>query len=332
MKIDIFPHILPIKYKEALYKMAPPGFYIQDVIETLPTLFDLEHRFRIMDKFEGLMQVLTLSAPPIEQIGDSRKAVDLAKLANDEMAELVLKYPDRFAAAVAALPMIDMEATLKEIDRSINHLKFRGIQINTPINNKPLDSPEFLPLYEKMSQYNLPIWIHPVREADFADYRTEKRSKYMIFHVFGWPYETAATMTRLVFSGVLEKYPNLKLITHHCGSMIPYLEQRIIGAYDHAEVLRGAKYKQGLTKSPIEYFKMFYNDTAIYGSTPGLMCAYAFCGADHLLFATDFPYDSQFGERYIRQTIQSIEQMNISDKEKKMIFEDNARKLLRLPI
>ena len=332
MKIDIFPHILPIKYKEALYKMAPPGFYIQDVIETLPTLFDLEHRFRIMDKFEGLMQVLTLSAPPIEQIGDSRKAVDLAKLANDEMAELVLKYPDRFAAAVAALPMIDMEATLKEVDRSINELKFRGVQINTPINDKPLDSPEFLPLYEKMSQYNLPIWIHPVREANFSDYRTEKRSKYMIFHVFGWPYETAAAMTRLVFSGVLEKYPNLKIITHHCGSMIPYLEQRIIGAYDHAEVLRGAKYKQGLTKSPIEYFKMFYNDTAIYGSTPGLTCAYAFCGADHLLFATDFPYDSQFGERYIRQTIQSIEQMNINDKEKKMIFEDNARKLLRLPI
>ena len=332
MKIDIFPHILPIKYKEALYKMAPPGFYIQDVIETLPTLFDLEHRFRIMDKFEGLMQVLTLSAPPIEQIGDSRKAVDLAKLANDEMAELVLKYPDRFAAAVAALPMIDMEATLKEVDRSINELKFRGVQINTPINDKPLDSPEFLPLYEKMSQYNLPIWIHPVREANFSDYRTEKRSKYMIFHVFGWPYETAAAMTRLVFSGVLEKYPNLKLITHHCGSMIPYLEQRIIGAYDHAEVLRGAKYKQGLTKSPIEYFKMFYNDTAIYGSTPGLMCAYTFCGADHLLFATDFPYDSQFGERYTRQTIQSVEQMTISDLEKKMIFENNASKLLRLPI
>jgi len=332
MKIDIFPHILPIKYKEALYKMAPPGFYIQDVVETLPTLFDLEHRFRIMDKFEGLMQVLTLSAPPIEQIGDPRKAVDLAKLANDGMAELVLKYPDRFAAAVAALPMIDMEATLKEVDRSINELKFRVVQINTPINDKPLDSPEFLPLYEKMSQYNLPIWIHPVREANFSDYRTEKRSKYMIFHVFGWPYETAAAMTRLVFSGVLEKYPNLKVITHHCGSMIPYLEQRIIGAYDHAEVLRRAKYKQGLTKSPIEYFKMFYNDTAIYGSTPGLMCAYAFCGADHLLFATDFPYDSQFGERYIRQTIESIEQMTISDLEKKMIFENNARKLLRLPI
>jgi aminocarboxymuconate-semialdehyde decarboxylase len=332
MMIDIFPHILPIKYKEALYKIAPSGFYIKDVIETLPTLFDLDHRFRIMDKFEGLVQVLTLSAPPIEGIADPEKAVDLAKLANDEMAELVLKYPDRFTAAVASLPMNNMDAALKEVDRAINDLKFRGVQVNTPTNDKPLDSPEFMPLYEKMSQHDLPIWIHPQRSADYADYKTEKRSRYMIFHIFGWPYETAAAMTRLVFSGVLEKYPNLKIITHHCGGMVPCLEQRIIGAYDHAEILRGAKYQQGLTKSPIEYYKMFYYDTSIYGSTPGLMCAHAFCGADHMLFASDMPYDSEFGERYTRQTIHSIEQMNISDSEKKKIFEDNARELLRLPI
>jgi len=330
VKIDIFPHILPIKYKEALYKVAPQGFYIQNVIDSTPTLFDLDYRFRIMDKYEGLMQVLTLSAPPVELIADSKKAVDLAKLANDEMAELVLKYPNRFAAAVACLPMNNIDAALKEVDRAINDLKFRGVQIYTPINDKPLDLPEFFPLYEKMSQYNLPIWIHPERAADYADYRTENRSRYMIFHTFGWPYETTAAMTRLVFSGILERYPNLKIITHHCGAMVPYLEQRIIGAYDHAEALRGAKYKQGLTKPLIEYFKMFYYDTAIYGSTPGLMCAYAFCGADHMLFATDMPYDSQLGDRYTRQTIQSIEQMDISDLEKKKIFEDNARSLLRL--
>lgn len=332
MKIDIFPHIIPKKYKEALYRIAPSGFYIQDVIETLPTLFDLEHRFRVMDKFEGLLHVLTLSSPPPEGVADPEKAADLAKLGNDEMAELILKYPDRFVAGIACLPMNNMDAALKEVDRAMKDLRFRGVQINTPINDKPLDSPEFIPLYEKMSQYNLPIWIHPERPADFSDYRTEKRSKYMIFHIFGWPYETAAAVTRLVFSGVLEKYPNLKFITHHCGGMIPYLEQRIIGAYDHAEMLRKAKYKQGLTQSPIEYFKKFYYDTSIYGNTSGLMCAHAFCGTEHLLFGTDFPYDSQFGERYTRQTIQSIEQMDISDLEKKMIFEDNARRLLRLPI
>jgi predicted TIM-barrel fold metal-dependent hydrolase len=332
MKIDIFPHILPVKYKEALYKLAPADFYIKDVVETLPTLYDLDHRFRIMDKFDGLMQILTLSSPPIEQIADTKKAADLAKMANDEMAELVLKYPDRFPAAVAALPLNDIEAASKELDRAIGDLRFRGIQLNTPVNGKPLDSAEFLPIYEKMSKYNLPIWIHPVREADYADYKTEKRSKYMIFHIFGWPYETAAAMTRLVFSGILERFPNLKIITHHCGSMVPYLEQRIIGAYDHAEMLRGAKYKRGLTRPPIQYYKMFFYDTAIYGSTAGLTCAYTFCGADHLVFATDFPYDSQFGERYTRQTIESIEQMKISDLEKKKIFEDNARELLRLPI
>ncbi len=332
MKIDIFPHILPVKYKEALYKIAPADFYIKDVVETLPTLYDIDHRFRIMDKFDGLMQILTLSSPPIEQIADTKKAADLAKMANDEMAALVLKYPDRFPAAVAALPLNDVEAALKELDRAIGDLRFRGIQLNTPVDGKPLDSAEFLPIYEKMSKYNLPIWIHPVREADYADYKTEKRSKYMIFHIFGWPYETAAAMTRLVFSGILERFPNLKIITHHCGSMVPYLEQRIIGAYDHAEMLRGARYKQGLTRPPIQYYKMFFYDTAIYGSTAGLTCAYAFCGADHLVFATDFPYDSQFGERYTRQTIESIEQMKISNLEKKKIFEDNARELLRLPI
>ena len=332
MKIDIAAHIYPTKFKETIYKEIPSGLYLKDVMDTLPTLFDLEHRFRIMDKFEGLMQVLTMPSPHIEQTADREKALDLAKQVNDEMAELVLKYPDRFAAAVACLPMNNMDAALKEVDRAINDLKFRGVLINTPINDKPLDSPEFIPLYEKMSQYNLPIWIHPVRFHRYSDYRAENSSRYMIFHIFGWPYETAAAMTRLVFSGILEKYPNLKIITHHCGGMVPFLEQRIIGAYDHAEMLRGAKYKQGLTRAPIEYFKMFYYDTAIYGNTPALMCTFAFCGVDHMLFGTDMPFDSQFGERYTRQTIEAIEQMDVSDLEQKKIFEDNARKLLRLPI
>ncbi len=333
MIIDIAAHILPIGYKNALYKFKATNFNLKNVIDTLPTMYDLDHRFRIMDKFNGMMQVLTLTAPAVEEFSDSEKSSDFAKLANDGMAELVLKYPDRFAAAVACLPMNNVDAALKEMDRAINDLKFRGVQINTPINEKPLDSPEFMPVYEKMSQYNLPIWIHPMRPADFADYKTEKRSKYMIFHVFGWPYETAAAMTRLVFSGVFQKFPNLNFIVHHAGGMIPFLEERIIGAYDHAEMQRGAKYKNGLTQAPIDYFKRsFYYDTAIYGNTSALMCTRAFCGAGQMLFGTDFPYDSQFGERYARQTIDAVNQMDIDELEKKMIFEKNARGLLRLPI
>jgi predicted TIM-barrel fold metal-dependent hydrolase len=286
-----------------------------------------------MDKYEDVVQVLTLAAPPIEGIADSAKAADLAKLANDEMAELVFRYPDRFVAGVTCLPMNNIDAALKEVDRAINDLRFRGVLVYTPVNDKPLDSPEFMPLYEKMSQYNLPIWIHPSRLIDYPDYKTENESLYRIWSLFGWPYETTVAMTRLVFSRILEKYPKLKIITHHCGGMVPYFEQRIIEFHDMAEMRMGQKHKLGLTKAPIEYFKMFYNDTAIYGNTPALMCAYAFCGADHLLFAADFPLgDSQLGYRNYRQTINAIEQMDINDAEKKMIFEDNARSLLRLPI
>ena len=177
MKIDIGAHILPMEYKDALYKFVPAKFNLKNVIDTLPTMFDLDHRFRVMDKFHCLMHVITLSAPAVEEFADRDKSPDFSKLANDGMAELVLKHPDRFAAAIACLPMNNVDAALKEMERAIDDLKFRGVQINTPINDKPLDSPEFMPIYERMSKYNLPIWIHPMRTADFVDYRTENRSK-----------------------------------------------------------------------------------------------------------------------------------------------------------
>jgi aminocarboxymuconate-semialdehyde decarboxylase len=331
LKIDIFPHILPVKYKEALYKIAP-DFRMKRSIDMVPTLYDLERRFRIMDKYEGLVHVLNINAPPVEEIADSKKAVDLAKLANDEMAELVLKYPDKFVAAVACLPMNNIDAALIEVDRAIDDLRFRGVQVYTPINDRPLDSPEFMPLYDKMAQCDLPIWIHPTRSNDHADYGILSSSMYRVFSTFGWPYETTSAMTHLVFSGTLERYPYLKIITHHCGAMVPYFQHRIISMHDMHEMLFGEKHKQGLAKAPIEYFKMFYNDTAMNGNTSALMCAYAFCGAGHLLFGTDMPWDSQLGDRCTRQTIKSIEQMDIPEFEKKKIFEDNARRLLRLPI
>ena len=155
------------------------------------------------------------------------------------MAELVLKYPDRFLAGVACLPMNDMDAALTETDRAITDLGLKGVLIYTPINDKPLDAPEFIPLYEKMCQYNLPILIHPMRNPDYPDYRTENASKYRVYNTFGWPYETTVAMTRIVFSGILEKYPNLKFVTHHCGGMVPYLAERIKQFYDLGDAQRG---------------------------------------------------------------------------------------------
>lgn len=330
IKIDVYPHIMPVKYKERLFKKAKKKFYLRDVTDATPTLWDLNERFRIMDKYEGLKQVLTIASPGLEDAVAPKEAVTLSKIANDSMAELVAKYPDRFVAGVACLPMNNIDATLAETDRAIKELNLKGIQLYSPTKDKPLDQPEFMPLYEKMAAYDLPIWIHPKRDIEFADYRSENHSRYWIFSMFGWPYETTAAMTRLVFSGVMEKYPNLKVITHHCGGMVPYFAERIIGGQDYAEKCLNAKFKKCLSRQPIEYYRMFYADTALYGGTPSLMCGYAFFSPDHILFATDMPYDSEGGDRYTRQTIDAVEQMSIPAAEKAQIFEGNARRILKL--
>jgi len=328
LKIDAFCHILPLKYKETLEKDYPsPLLDIRN-----PTLFDLETRFRVMDKFEGLMHVLSLGVPPLEAIADSNKSADLAKMVNDEMAELVFRYPDRFAAAVASLPLNNVDACLDEIDRAMNDLKFRGIQVFTNVNDKPLDSPELFPIYEKMEQYNLPIFIHPWRVINFADYKSEEKSQYLIHLIFGWPYDSTVAMMRLVFGGILEKYPKLKVVAHHCGAMIPFLWQRIAHAMDGHEMVGKGPFKNKLTKAPIEYFKMLYADTAINDNTKGLECGLEFFGTDHLIFASDMPYDNQLGERKTRENINAVEKMDIDDTEKKKIFEDNVRNLMRLPV
>jgi aminocarboxymuconate-semialdehyde decarboxylase len=152
-----------------------------------------------------------------------------------------------------------------------------------------------------------------------------------VWTLFGWPYETSAAMTRIVFSGILEKFPNLKVMSHHAGGMIPYFAKRIQISNDFNEMRLGYRYEEHLTKSPLDYFRMFFNDTAVYGNTSALMCAYDLFGADHLLFATDMPYDNQLGSRFIKETARSVEEMAISGLEKKKIFEENARSVFRLP-
>ena len=331
LKIDVFNHILPKKYKEALDKSAP-GYEQQPVNNALPTLWDMDHRFRIMDKYPGLMHVLTLSRPPIEEtVPDPKTAMDLTRIGNEEIAEVVFKYPDRFAAGIAAIAMNDLEGSLKELERCITELKFKGVQIYTDFCGKPLDSPEFMPIYEMMAKYNLPIWLHPTSGITNIEYKTEAKPKYVTPHLFGWPYETTMAMSRLVFSGILDKWPNLKIITHHAGGMVPFYEERIIAFIDEGQRKRG-KLPYQLTKAPIEYFKMLYADTAIYGSVPGLMLARHFFGTDHLLFGTDLPFSGWYGERVTKQTIASIEDMEIPEEEKKKIFAGNAKKLMRLPV
>jgi len=251
------------------------------------------------------------------------------------MAELVAKYPDRFPGFVASLPMNNMDACLKEVDRAIQQLGARGVQIFSNVNGRPLDEPEFRPLFERLATHDLPIWLHPARPATFADYPTEKKSRYEMWWVFGWPYETSVAMGRLVFAGIFDAFPNLKIITHHTGAMVPYFEGRVAAGLDQIGERTPEQdadlVKTNIRRRPIDYFRMFYADTAVFGAVAALECGIAFFGVDRVLFGTDMPFDPEKGPGFIRETIRCIEDASVAPSDRQKIYEGNARRLLKLP-
>jgi aminocarboxymuconate-semialdehyde decarboxylase len=333
MKIDLFCHILPPAYFERMTAVATRGAYMQKRVRGIPAMVDLDERFRMMDLFEDYVQVLSLAAPPIEALGSPAQTPDLAKLANDTMAETVAAHPDRFPGFVASVPMNNPEATLREIDRAVNDLGAAGIQIFTNVSGRPLDHPDFLPVFQRMAELGRPVWMHPTRGAAFADYRTEEQSKFELWWVFGWPYETSVAMARLVFAGYFDRWPGLQIVTHHMGGMIPYFAGRIgpgldqLGARTDDEDL--TVYLTRLQKRPYDYFKMFFADTALFGARAAMECGLKFFGIDQVVFASDFPFDPEKGTFNIRETIKDIDGLPISAAERQQIYEGNARRLLQ---
>jgi uncharacterized protein len=314
MKIDIFSHIVTAKYLDKLLQIVkggPDSSHLPYWVQSNLPLSKLSVRLRLMERYPDVKQVISISLPALDDLIVSRvDAIELAKIANEEMAEIVAIYPDKFLAAVACLATSDIEASLKEAERAITKLGNRGIQVFTKMNGEPIADKKFWPLFELMSGYDLPIWLHPVGGGVGP-----------AGNMLGWPFDTSLTMVALALSGVFDKYPNIKFITHHCGAMIPFFERRIWWSMGLTE-------KGGLRAR--EHMPKFYNDTAVYGSTPALMCGYSYFGAEHILFGTDMPLGPDTG--LTLETIRSIERMQIPDHEKEKIFEGNAINLLRLAL
>jgi aminocarboxymuconate-semialdehyde decarboxylase len=334
MKIDVFPHIFPKPFFDRMCEAVPASRYMQKRTRAIPVLTDLDLRFRIMDRYEGYVQVLTLCSPPIEALGDPGTAADLARLANDGMAEIVERHRDRFPSFVASLPMNNPDAALREIDRAVDHLGATGVQIFSNVNGEPLDAPAYRPIFDRMAAKRLPIWMHPARPPSFPDYKGESRSHVDIWWALGWPYETSTAMARLVFDGLFERHPDLAIITHHMGAMIPHFEGRVgygldqLGTRtDEADDVAAAR---RLTGRPVDHFRRFYGDTALFGAAHAMECGLAFFGADRVLFGTDMPFDPERGPGFIRETIAAMERMRITPEEKAKIYEGNARRMLRL--
>jgi aminocarboxymuconate-semialdehyde decarboxylase len=333
MKIDVFNHIITPKYHQRRMKVAPPGMRLQDVERSLPTLFDLDRRLRVMDTAgEGYVQIINTANPPVENMAGPEDALELSRIANDEIAELVSRFPGRFLGAAACLPMNNPQGTLDELDRAVRQLGLCAVQIYTDVQGRPLDDPAFSPVFDKVAELDIPILLHPVRGPDRADYPTERSSRFDTWRIIGWPYDTVAAMTRLAFSGIFDRHPNVKIVTHHLGGFAPYLSERIREGYDKLlKAARAANEPVPLKKHPHDYFHEFYADTITIGSVPALACGLEFFGADRVLFATDMPFDTQGGLKYVEIALEAMETLDAPANDKEKIFELNARTIFRLP-
>ncbi len=336
-KIDVFTHIWPKPFFDALIGHIGTMTDITRRSGAVPMMTDLDRRFEVMDMFgPDYCQILSIASPPYEKYADPETALRLATVASDSMAELCQTYPDKFPGFIGTAVMSNPSAVVEDARRNIEDLGACGMQIFTNVSGKPLDHPDFEAFFDYMNSTGKPIWLHPARGQNFPDYLTEDRSEYEIWWTFGWPYETSAAMARMVFSGLFDRYPNLKVITHHAGGMVPFFEGRVGPGWDQMGARTTdrdlAAVRKGLKRPHLEYFKDFYADTASFGSRRAIEHAVEFFGDDHVLFASDAPFDPEGGPMYIRETIAQIDSMEISETLRRKIYQDNAARLLGLSI
>ena len=327
--IDVFTHIFPERYFTEMTKASASLGNLGQRMRAIAPLFDLDARFRQMDAAgEGYRQIISLPNPPIEDMAEGATATHLARAGNDAMAELCARHPDRFPGFVGALNMHDVDAAVAEAHRAMRELGARGVQIYTNVAGRPLDDPGYAPLFAVAAEHDLPIWLHPARTSAMADYASESKSRYEMWWCFGWPYETSVAMARLVFCGLFDRHPALKIITHHCGGMIPYYDGRIgagmafLGSRDADEDY--SKVLPSLKRPHLDYFRDFYGDTAMFGGRAGLKAGFDFFGVGHILFATDAPLSP------IRETIVALNGLGLAPADAEQVFSGNARRLLKM--
>lgn len=337
LKIDAFNHIWPKPFFDRLIDHIGTMTDITMRSGAVPMMTELDRRFEVMDMFgPDYRQVLSLASPPLEKLADPAKALELSRVGSDSMAELVAKHPERFPAFIGTAPMNSPDGLIEECRRAIDDLGAVGMQIFTNIAGNPVDLPEYEPFFEFMAKSGKPVFLHPARGENFSDYLNEKRSEYEIWWTFGWPYETSAAMARMVFSRLFDKYPGLKVVTHHAGGMVPFFEGRVGPGWDQMGKRTTdrdlAAVRKALKRPHLDYFKEFYADTASFGSRKAVEHAMEFFGEDRVLFASDAPFDPEGGPMYIRETIRILDSLDVSDEVRRKLYQDNAVALLGLKL
>lgn len=323
--VDFHTHYYPPAYLDAL-RGEPGAVRVTADEEGNPVLHypgdynvavlghrDLDYRRDVLDR-EGVdLQVLTLTTPGTHVEAPDR-AVRLARLVNDALARAARERPDRYTA-LATLPLSDPAASVDELRRAVRELGLRGAMLFSNVNGVALADPRFWPLLEAADALETVLYVHPTNPVG-----VEAMTDYWLMPLVGFPFDTTLAAAKLVFSGVMERFPRVRWVFGHLGGAIPYVAERLDRGYEAFRECR-----EHIGRPPSAYLKRCYYDTVNFD--PGaLRLALAFAGPDRLLAGSDYPH--QIGS--LRRMVDSIEQLEVAAEVRAAVLGGNARRLLGL--
>jgi aminocarboxymuconate-semialdehyde decarboxylase len=321
--IDFHNHYYPPEYIKAL-EQGPSAVRITYDKEENPALHypgdyniavrghrDIDYREEVMRQQGIDTQVITLTTPGTH-IEEPATAERLARLVNDCFARVVADKHGRFVA-LATLPLCDPAASVAELRRAMEQLKFRGAMVFSNINGVALSDQRFWKLYEVANELGAVMHIHPTNPVG-----VEAMLDYWLMPLVGFLMDTTLAAASLVFSGVAERFPNISWVLGHLGGAIPYLAERLDRGFEAFSECR-----KNISRPPSEYLKQFYYDTVNFDPA-ALELAVSFAGPEHILAGSDYPH--QIGS--ISKMLRSLKAMRVSEEGKQKILGGNAAKLL----
>jgi predicted TIM-barrel fold metal-dependent hydrolase len=328
MRIDAYTHFFPKKFFDKLNEVAGDYKDMGKRIRSLPGLFDLDFRKKIVDGHKDYQQILSYPQPPIEKFAKTKDDIDeFCKIINDGFAELCAKENDHFPGWVAQVSLAARDAGAAEAERALKNGAL-GVQIYTNVAGRAIDNMEYRPFWKKMNELGAPIWLHPARGSETPDYLDEKKSLYEIWWTIGWSYETTCAQLRLVYSRIMDTHPNLKIITHHFAGLTPMLEGRlgpgndVMGNRTTDEDYVGLR--KSLKKRTLDYFKNdFWTDTAAFTAVPATKAGMEFYPIDKIVFASDCPFDPEGGTMFPRETLKILDSLKMDKATSDKVFYKN---------
>jgi aminocarboxymuconate-semialdehyde decarboxylase len=289
--------------------LAMPG---HPPVPLLPEFVDLPARLAYLDARQITLQALSLS-PPMVYWAPPRLGAELARAFNDGIAEVCRAHPDRFVG-LATLPMQDVDAALREAERAVRELGMRGLYLATSVNGRYLDDPAFEPVWQLAAELEVPVFVHPTTHMG-----EDVLSGFHLFNTIGFPTETAALVGRLIYSGLLDRQPRVRVVLAHGGGVFPFL----LGRLDHAHRSR-RELQDAVPRPPSGYLHRFYFDTVVHGDG-ALAYVVRTVGVERMVLGSDAPYDMADDDPVGR-----VRKLGLSEGQERAVLEGTARGLLRL--